>query len=200
MNELTAKLVRLTPPQVIVAALIALGVYYMFFYDSGNTQIAQIARIQGQIQGKQKELQKLQQQAQEVSQLMAKREELDRQLDSLKKYVPQDLTASNLMGLISNEAKAAGANILNIQGNSRSSGKSKNNFLMEMPVQVQLKGAFSQLMLFMSYLTRVDKVITLNSFSMRSDNSPPGETPTIAFQGEFAGYRLNVEEDKGQSR
>jgi len=89
---------------------------------------------------------------------------------------------------LSEQARAAGVTLSNVVAIN---GKSPSGAIYEeVKVRVQFKATFSQLLLFLSFITRTDKIIVLKDAKLnKSDENGITGAAVINFSGAFVGYR-----------
>ena len=94
------------------------------------------------------------------------------------------------MKIISSQAKSAGISINKI---SDGGILTKYTFYEEIRVEVDLSGNYSQLILFLSYLSKIDKILVLKRTKMYVSGFREAgafkNVPKISFAGTFVGYR-----------
>ena len=176
--------------RAIGIGIILVGIYWMVGYDDGTSLQTQIANLNNDLQKNEQEIKKVEQSIEAVKRFTLKMNALGDRFDKLVRYIPEEFTPSDQMKIISNEAKAAGTNILKI----KSGGKgAKFQFYEELSVDVELQGSYTQIILFLSNLTKIDKVLVLKSMKMKTASgavSAQGENiSSVVFSGTFSGYK-----------
>ena len=182
--------------QTWMVSLILCALYWGMMYDDGSKLEQQIKTNQTQIGQAQRDLQSMAQAEEDAKRYRKAMEQAGERLDKIVKYVPAKLSDFDLMGILSTEAKAAGANISNVT--AKGVAKPSNAVYEEVSVDVILEASYTQVLLFLSYLTRTDKIITLRqvNLSRTEESSVDGES-LIKFQGIFVGYRYAGEAQSG---
>lgn len=187
--------------KALVIGLSVAALYYFFVYNDGKAIEGQIANASRQIEANKTEKQKVLAAAEVVRRFQKTKEDLGTKFDALVKYIPEDYKASEQMKIISREAKSAGADIVSL---SQAGKGSKSKYYEEMMVSVSLTGTYSQIVLFLSNLTKTDRVFLVKSMSFagasggRASKDVKDEgAPTVNFTAQLAGYRYIDDEKVG---
>ena len=190
MSSPADRLVEMSYGQAFVIGLALALVYFLVVYDSGQSKINQaksaqrnVAELNQKLAGAQKDLNR----SKEFKETLKLKDE---QFLTFTSYIPEQLNISDMMKSISAEAKAAGVNIMSIkEGNT-----SKQNYQYTDPlsIEVVLEGGFPQHILFLSYLTRLDSIFTIEQMSFKG-NLPGGKADpsqiSVQFRATIVGYR-----------
>ena len=191
MNAL-AKFGEMPLSRVLIVAIVLAGLYYLVGYDTGESFKNSIG---GATQAKEdlgKEMVKIDRELDEINQLKAAQERDSERLNVLLGYIPERLTKTELMRTLGNEAKSVGVSINGIRDNS-GAGK-KSEFYEEVGVDVDLAGNFSQLMLFIANLTKLNQILSIDTLELRAMGGADGDT--LSMSSAIRGYRYTP---KGQS-
>lgn len=149
--------------RAVILSFILMGVYYLIAFDDGGKLRAQLDQATSRNNEVQSEIDKTDKELKEIAELKLAQEKDVNRLNLLLGFIPERLTKIELMRMLSNESKAVGANILGITDSGISMDKSE--FYDEIAVEVTLSGSFSQLMLFISNLTRLKQIVTLSELA-----------------------------------
>lgn len=174
----------------LVGGVVAL-LYYMVLYDDGSSKEQGIQTMSSQLVKVKTELSQIDKTLSDASRFEKLAKDMGEEVDKVISYLPINFSATDMMKMLSTEAKASGSNIVRVRANSMArpgSHRSGEKFYEELKVSVELEGTYSQLLLFLSFLTRVDKIITMDSLTMTSSSSKDGAN-LLKFGGDFVGYR-----------
>ena len=190
----------MTEGRAVFAGIVIAGLYYMLLFDGGDAYKKQIVTHNQAIKKNEKLIVELKKTVEVVKRYEKKKKELGDRFNEIVKYIPEKYSVVDQMKIISAQAKSAGISINKIS----EGGKGRRfNFYEEVPVSVDLSGSYSQLILFLSYLTKIDKILVLKNMKMTSSGvSKKGDfndVPKISFAGNFIGYRT-VSDDKAKGR
>ncbi len=202
------KFESITPVQIIVVSAVLAGLYWMGVYKDGQAQQNKIAAAVKKQAILKLQLEKAIESEENAKKYKILEDELGDKLEKIVKYIPYELGDADIMSLISNSAKFVGANISSIQGSGGSNtnfsrnnnGENKNqNFLEKINIQVSLEASYSQILLFLSELTRADRIINPETVSLdiakKSRGNDGDQTDTINFSGNFIAYRYKVDDE-----
>ena len=141
------------------------GVYYLVKYDKGDSIKAQIQQInkdkdktREQINNLKLELKALQETVEVINQMGL-------EINKFLQFIPSRLTSAMILNHLNNTAKSTGVNVEDI---TNYDFVQREDFYEKLKVSVTIQGVFSQILLFLSKLTGLTEVITVESFSMQS--------------------------------
>ncbi|MCB0362101.1 MAG: type 4a pilus biogenesis protein PilO [Bdellovibrionales bacterium] len=182
--------------KALLFGILVAGAYYSVGYDDGTSLKLQISGTKTQIQESESEIKGLEKQIERVATMKKVMEALGSEFDSFLAYIPEKFSLPELMRIITTEARSAGVSVNGISEmkdavpDYSSAGNSSSQFYEELGVEVELQGTFSQLLLFLSYLTKLDKILTISQLSMASEAKlGDKESPIITFKCRIKGYR-----------
>ncbi|MBX7231966.1 MAG: type 4a pilus biogenesis protein PilO [Bdellovibrionales bacterium] len=168
-------------------SLILCGVYYLISFDNGDRFKNMITESENRKNEINKEMVKVDESLSEIRALKLAQERDLEKLTALLAFIPEKLSKIELMRTISNEAKAVGANINQVQ-DATVANNTNNDFYEEVGVDVELVGSFTQLMLFLSNLTRLNQILTLNSLELKGAESSQ-DRESLGMTAQLRGYR-----------
>lgn len=114
----------------------------------------------------------------------AEAEAMNRQFNELVQFLPSELNVSELVRTVSEEARKSGAETKRLEPKSKSS--ERVGFYEMSKIDVQLRGTYSQLVLFLSYLTHVPRLLTFDRVEFTVE---PNDASKIMFFGTLVAYR-----------
>jgi Tfp pilus assembly protein PilO len=200
------KLKQLTFGKAILAGLAFAAVYYFALYNSGAAIQENINTTQTQVTKQEQELAAIKKAIADAERYQMAKKTLGQELDVVLKAIPVELNAIDLMRTLSNEAKSIGVSILSINAQPAytppaSSGNGPKPFFEPVAVTVNLEGSYNQLMLFLSNLTKTDRIITVGTMNLQLRDSNGGVdnrgATVLKMGGEFKAYRYLPAEKKG---
>lgn len=153
--------------------LIGLGLaafYWFALYDDGVAKENLITSLDSEIVVKEKEITSINQALEDAARFQEKMNSLGAEMEKVQLAMPEKLTGLELMKIISNEAKGVGAEINQINapdGNRQGIPNSEQVFYENIPIEIDITGTYNQVMLFMSNLTRLNKIITTHRMSLQ---------------------------------
>ncbi len=187
------RLQEMSNAQAAIIGLVISFFYWWLLFEDGRSFKVVIEQSTNDIAMAKSEIMKVETTMNQAREFRETVQALGDQLTTLTAYVPEKLSATDIMKGISAEAKASGLNILRIQEDSVGRPPGQGSQLYEtLQVDVELQGTFPQQMLFFSYLTRLNFIVTIGKFEMTAQTN--GETgmyssPPVSLHGKVTGYR-----------
>lgn len=190
MQQYILQLGEMTWSKVIVGGLIALGAYWGLYYDNGE-------RLETEIQQLTTRLTESERQLRETKEAMADAERFEKlvrqneiQFEKVMEYLPQDTNANELTRLVNQVSQLSGARVKATQPMSVAERK---DFYEMTRIKVDLQGSFAQVVLFLSSLSKVQKLLTFDSLEIKTLEEGgavgEGETPPVTLEATMVGYR-----------
>ena len=168
MNEALKQQVDKVPVMPIVAAgllYFAYG-YYNFLNDPSsplNVKKAELTRIETENSAMQK---KIQAAREFVKNLETKRTDLRKmaaQLEELKASLSENMDVADFLKMTITEAKKVGLNVISLKPGD----KKKEEFYTEQTFEMTFRGVYVQLMVLLERLSQSQRIIRVESFSMK---------------------------------
>ncbi len=189
------KINQLSIGRAIVIGLVLAGFYYYLGYNNGALLDSQLAANKAKTVELQKSIKDEEAKIERINQYKKTTEQLGESFNRFLSYIPEKLRNTDLMKIVSTEAKAAGTNIVRV---AEQGVGVRSEFYEEVKVNVELVGNFQQMMLFMSFLTKVDQIITVSKLNIRSNSSEQLDvtSPSLQINADLRGYRYLAEGQK----
>jgi type IV pilus assembly protein PilO len=177
---------------ILIGIALAAG-YYFALYDDGSSLEKQIALAKVEVKKSKDEVANVRTAIEDAERFQQTMSVLGAEMDKVLKAIPAQLTSIELMKIISNEAKTVGAEINQLMSpqNFRNDSDKTVKFYEPVPIDVDLTGTYNQIMLFLSNLTKLDKIITTNqmSFNIKSGGATAGSSPIVTWKASLQAYR-----------
>lgn len=190
MNGLN-KLADLPMSRIVLISIFLCVVYYFIGYDDGTAFKAQAEASRASLSEVQARMEKVERELQEINALKAAQDKDAERLNVLLGFIPEKLSSFELMKTLSNEAKAVGVNINQLR-DTGSAGLQPApqgqvpNIYERLGVDLELDGSFAQLLLFLSNLTRLNQIVTLETLELRLMG---GAESSLQMSAQIFGYR-----------
>lgn len=195
--SLEDKLKSMTPVQALVIGLGLMGVYYLAVFNSGASIQSASDKVRSEINQKKAELVRANQLIGENQAITQEEQLKEASLAELVRIAPGGLTGSELMRIISNEIKASGANLVRlVDSSATNTGQKSEKFVLEVPVQIEIEGTFSQILVFLSYLTRVDRLLLMKDYRLEAKVEGT-KLKNLKLTADFSGFKTNDETPEG---
>jgi Tfp pilus assembly protein PilO len=187
------KLQNLTFGKAVFIGMSAAGLYWFTGYDDGVTKENSIKAIAVEIAAQVKESESIDKAIQDAEIFQQKMNDLGTEMDRVLLAMPARLTGLDLMSVISNEAKVVGAEINRISSTDNPTTLSPSNkqvtFYEPVLVEVDIGGTYNQMMLFLSNLTRLNKIITIDRLELRLISLVNVAVPKVNMKVKLLAYR-----------
>ncbi len=195
-SPIVEKIGSLSRGQAFVGSAILALLYYMFMYNNGANLQKNIAALKKQTTDLQQEIKKYEKAKEDAKAYKLALDEEGPKFAAIVKFLPEELSEFQVMEILSTEAKAVGARV---KGTTSSPTKaSKDDIYHTISVNMQLELTYTQLLLFLSYITKVDRVISLKSFTISRRNAELDGEALLDVKADFLAYRYNPESDKSE--
>ncbi|MCB0393639.1 MAG: type 4a pilus biogenesis protein PilO [Bdellovibrionales bacterium] len=187
------KINKLSP---LMCFLIGLGLAGFTYFNSGEG----LERLQSSVVNAQNEWDRQQEEvksAQAIANDKAKfEEELNYVSDRLKaalEYLPTDLNAQEILSKLYGEASSAGVKLLSVKPGVGQ----KDKFYEEISLDIQMEGSFSQLTLFLSYISKLKRILRVKDYELSVKEVVDGR-PILTMRGVLVAYRY-IEQKKTEA-
>jgi Tfp pilus assembly protein PilO len=185
MNLYLEKLAALPWSRVLILSLI-LGVgFYYTLYDSGVALDARLQVAEKNQSESRLKLEATKKADKNVKVFIQKVEEAQKQFQNVVSYMPADMNLGNFLQKVKDQASAAGASV---QAFSPSSDSEKREFYEIRKFDLQLNGNFSQILSFLSNLSKMPLLVTFDKISLKKEGGE-FDNPKLSFKGTLVGYR-----------
>jgi type IV pilus assembly protein PilO len=174
---------------------LALGAgYYFMMYNDGSAIEAQIGTVQQQIAAAESEVASVRKAIEDAERYQQTMSTLGSEMERVQKAMPSKLNTTDLMKVISTEAKAVGAEINQLSANEgyqTGSPETEERYYDEVPVQVEITGTYGQVMLFLSNLTKLDKIVTAKKLELTilQGGVTKNRVPSISLKSTLQAYK-----------
>lgn len=173
----------------MIIGMLLCAFYYFIVYDAGLTQQAGITQGQAKVKELQAKLVDYQQKLDSAAVFKKTAAEVGSTISRLLTLIPEDFGMSDLMRIVSNEAKVAGSSLARIEPKGTGLSMVANEF-EELTVNVELQGSFLQHMVFLSNLTKITQILIIRKYELSHIKEGKGdESPTVALNAEIVAYR-----------
>ena len=99
-------------------------------------------------------------------------------------YIPKELDGQGLLKKISIEAKSAGVQLATF----RPGAAIPKDFYDELPMAINLRGTYPQLILFLANISKIPRIINIQNVELSYDNIIDNY-PHVKMSGSLVGYR-----------
>ena len=189
-----ALLLNLSTKGALFIGVILALVYQFTFFDNGDSIKEEIKNLRAQREEKMKETEKLKKENQILSEVERNKKILGSQFKTLISYIPEDDTASSYIKLLTSQAKLSNVDIVNLE--RREEVLSKEGLYTILNFNIELKSTYSNVLLFLSYLTKVKRIINIEDFNLSTVKEKDAKQKNVIFRGKIVTYRYNKKSEK----
>ena len=192
MEKYILQLGEFTWSKVIVGGLIVAGAYWGLYYDDGTNLETAIKALQGKYAESERQLR-------ETKEAMADAEKFEKavrqnevQFEKVLEYLPQDINANELTRLVNQQAQLSGPRV---QSTKATDTIERKDFYEMARLEFALHGSFSQVVLFMSSLSKIQRLLTFDKLKLKLHQATGTDVPIVELSGLLVGYRYVKDSD-----
>lgn len=184
-----AALKRLTMARALVIGLCLAAFYYFVMFDKGLSQVGSISAANSRLSELEAQLKEAQKKLDDAAVYKKTAAEVGTTIEKLLTLIPEKFGLSDLMRIVSNEAKSAGSSLVGVQPQGMAVSEIAPEF-EELTVGVELTGSFLQHMVFLSNLTKVNQILIIRKFDISQTVDGRGdEAPVVSLKADIVAYR-----------
>ena len=166
------------------------GVYYVFKYDKGDSIKAEIKNLEDQQTKIDQEINDLNVKLEQLNKLDKAYEHYGGEVNQILQLIPYKMDSAIIVKHLDMQARKTGVDLTNI--NSQMSVEKKELY-EKVKVSVTVKGLFRQILVFLSSLTELAEMITVEKFTLTrgssSQDSYQRGISEVQMQMDIYGYR-----------
>lgn len=190
INNLLLRLAMFSFQKALVFSVVAGVIYFFIAYNDGSTVEAQIAKVQTDIQAQEKQSQEADAALKEVEQVRVAVAALSDQFKIVSAAIPSDVQMSDIIRAVDTIARASGVSVKSKEPKE----VSNKEFYEEIPLDITLEGSFSQITMFMYYLTSMQRIMKVKNFSIAKQGNDArsglSANAKLLFSGQIVSYRF----------
>ena len=182
---------------VILLSLLGSGVYYFWKFDSGAALHSNINTLQDDLEKTKQEIQTLKDKKSNLQALGRDINQVAQDIRQLYNYIPNELTSSQVLKHLNELTKVSGVHMEDIKNLG---AVKKKAFYEKLKFSMIIRGFFSEIMTFLSSLTKLKVVITVEAFTIEyssQQNAQAGFLNELKMNMDIYGYRY-VAQNKEQ--
>lgn len=180
---------RISLGRSVLIGMVLCAFYYFLVYDAGMVQQTAINQSRQKIQEQQAKLQDYQQKLDAAAVFKKTAAEVGSTISRLLTLIPEQFSMSDLMRIVSNEAKVAGSSMTTLEPRTTQISPTAKEF-EEISVGVELQGSFLQHMVFLSNLTKTNQILVIRKYEFQGMHEGKAEeAATVKMTAEIVAYR-----------
>ncbi len=164
---------------IFISGVLASG-YWFFIYDAGLNIIQETDGIRNQIIQTDKNIKKKEEEIKQAVIFDNSVRQLGKELELFYEYFPYQLTNRQLFQDLTRLSKDSGLEIMSMKGSSRR--QQKTELYETLTVQLIVEGEFAEFLSFLSKLTDLDKVVTVQNVNIKP--------VTLGNKGQSGDYKI----------
>lgn len=188
IQNLLLRLAGMSMQRALIFAVLAAGFFYVSMYDDGATIDTRRTQLEKQIIEEQKKSKESEAALKELEQYRGSVGALNAQFKIAAQQLPSEISASEILKSIDTISKSTGVSI-----KSKEPKASKKEDILELlPLRVTVHGSYSEITMFLYYLSSMERITRVVNFSFAQPSSgelarlKPG---TLVFDGEIVSYK-----------
>lgn len=170
---------------IIVSAGIA-GIYYVSKYNNGQSIKSEISSLDQQKKDVEKSIKNLELELEGIQEVEKVMNVMGDKMNEFLKFIPDKMTSSMILNHLNINAKSAGVELSNIANHDV---VGKEEFYEKIKINITVKGVFTQVLVFLSKLTGLTEIVTIESFVLKEVPRKKQLTGEVQMQMEIYGYR-----------
>lgn len=180
---------RITVARAMILGMVLAAFYYFMMFDPGMAQQQQIANNTNRITELQQTIEDNQRKLDRAAVYKKTASEIGSTINKLLSLVPEKFSMTDLMRIVSNEAKVAGLSLSTVTpGQTKVSAMAPE--FEELTVSVEVSGSFLQHMVFLSNLTKIPQILLTKKIEFTHMKDGRGEeAPTVGMKLNILAYR-----------
>jgi len=184
---------RLTLAFLVVLGGFGYGAYEYYDFTTVDVPAMEQERqgLEGQFAAKQGEYNQLKDFAQNIETIKQELRELNAQLESALEHMPRSFNLSGLLRKLTMLAQSSGVELSTFKP-TKSEARSDSGFYSTISIDFDLRGSFTQNLVFFDQLSRLKRIINIDSLKMSAKEVSGAKTGTVLVdtQGSIRTYRF----------
>ncbi len=140
------------------------GVYYLWKYDSGQVIKDEIQKLEQKQNTIKEQITSMNLELQQLGEVDKAMRLMGKEMNKFLQFIPSKVTSAMILNHLNTHAKSAG---VDLQGITNHSYIEKKEFYEKLKISITVKGLFSQILVFLSKLTGLTEIITVDTFNLQ---------------------------------
>jgi Tfp pilus assembly protein PilO len=195
MNNFLMRLAGFSYRRALVFAVVAAGVYYGTLYDDGSSLDSRMVQLQKQLDEEQKKSRESDAALKERDLVKNAVAGLNQQFEIASQQLPSEISASEILKSIDTISRSTGVSIKS----KEPKGTKTEDILELMPLKVVVQGSYSEITMFLYYLSSMERITRVTNFTFSQANPVDSRTAApgvLIFDGEIVSYRYLASSQK----
>ncbi len=187
--KLEDRIKNLTTQQTIIATFVIAAAYFFLVFDGGGRIDDQIKKSKKDFKTKEQTLINTEMAMQNAAKFQEEVRRTNARFKEMLEFIPVDFSIADFMQLLSTEAESSGNKVVQIQPRLTDQEPA---LYEELLVELTIEGTYSQILTFLSRLTKINRIINMGGIRLSTIEADP-ISPVLRFQTVVYGYRYNIE-------
>ena len=170
---------------IIISAGIA-GIYYVAKYNNGKSIKSEISSLDRQKKDVEKNIKNLKLELEGIQEVEKVMNVMGNKMNEFLKFIPDKMTSLMILNHLNINAKSAGVELSNIENHDV---VKKEEFYEKIKINITVKGVFTQILVFLSKLTGLTEIVTIESFVLKEVPQKKELADEVQMQMQIYGYR-----------
>ncbi|GIL18049.1 MAG: hypothetical protein BroJett040_18000 [Oligoflexia bacterium] len=194
LNNLLTKLAAMSWKNVGIGALVVAGFYYFAFFNDGSAIDKRIEQLQTQLKQEEAKSKESDEALKEVDAARNSVGILNEQFKTAAQQLPSEIQPAEIIRSVNVVARSAGVVLKTTEPRQTK----RDDIVESMPLKVVIQGSFSELMMFLYYVSSMERIMRVTTFTIAP---PPNEkipTGEVIFDGEILSYKYLGDQKAGE--
>lgn len=185
MNYLV-KLADFTWQKVFVIAFALCAAYYWLQFDDGTSLDNALRTVQSELVKEKEMLEKTEKAMKDLERFKVELNNQQAQVREVMSFLPGQMNVPELVSTIQSRANSAGLRVTKSEPKNQ---VTKVEFYEAMQLEIQLQGSYSEVATFLSFVSKLPRLVTIDKISLRALPTAESEGPKLQFGATLVGYR-----------
>lgn len=186
INGLLLKIAVLAPKKLLIFAGMATVAYFFFMFDGGERLQARLKTLRKEIAAEKKALPESQAAIKELEVIRQSLATMAEEFTRVAQKLPANIDQAEMIRTVDEIARLTGVSIKTKEPKPNV----RKEVIEEVPLRLTMEGSFTQLVLFMYQVARVERIMKVEDFSMAVGREARAESSRLAFEGEVVSYKF----------
>lgn len=178
--------------KIFLIALVLCAAYYFFQFDDGISIAGQVEQAQMDLQQEKTLLAKTIEAMKDLERFKEELNNQEAQVKEVMSFLPKQMNVSDLLSTIQDRANQAGMRVLKLNPKEEIT---KVEFYEAMRVEIQLQGTYAQIATFLSLLSKLPRLLTIDNITLvLVPSKEPDGSAKIDFGATLVSYRYADEQ------
>ncbi|MBK9293201.1 MAG: type 4a pilus biogenesis protein PilO [Oligoflexia bacterium] len=165
-----------------IGLIAAVAIYYSSGMQPANNP--KIRQLKNDISAAQEKLKQTIEKTNNKAKFQEEVEQVSQTVRLALDYLPKEIEIQNLLKKVYSEARSAGVQLSQFKPKEVIA----KDFYDEVPMEIELKGSYSQIVMFLSYVSKIPRIINIRNVEITDPKFFDG-IPQMKFKGVLVAYR-----------